>query len=233
MSDQMNPGNMNTAADSGALELPAGCLFDFDGVIVDSFAMNVEAWRQSFEDVFGRAMPELPPEELTGRSARRIAHELAVLGDDPQRAEEIFSRKEDLLNGGDLLPPLRPGVHAVIAWCREHGIPFGVGSNAPGEYIRETLTGHGLEIPVVLGFDEVAKPKPAPDLYIECARKADIPAADFGRVLVFEDSPPGVTAAAEAGMYPVGILAHIKAENLLHCGAREIHDDLAAWLETR
>ncbi|AFG36352.1 HAD family hydrolase [Spirochaeta africana] len=209
----------------------AGCLFDFDGVLVDSFLLHAEGWRRSYEAVLQLPFPRLPAEELTGRSSPQIARDLAALGGAPDMAEHIYRYKTGLMSDGSLVPPLRPGAREVLAWCRDTGVPFGIGSNAPGAYLRTVLAEHRLEVPVVLGFDDVDRPKPYPDLYLAAAAAAGVPAGQRSSVLVFEDSPPGITAAVKAGMYPVGILARIPEEVLRRCGAREWYDSLADWLD--
>lgn len=215
----------------GDVRLPAACLFDFDGVLVDSFATHVQGWAAAYRAVFAETMPDCPPENLTGQSSQAIAGYLCGLGGDPGRVDELYARKTGMMTDGSLVPPLRAGVREVVAWCRAQRIPHAVGSNAPAAYLRSVLAAHGLQIPVVLGFDNVARPKPAPDLYLRAAELCGADPAAPEEILVFEDSPPGITAAVRAGMYPVGILARTPEALLRRCGARAVYADLAAWLE--
>jgi beta-phosphoglucomutase-like phosphatase (HAD superfamily) len=54
----------------------------------------------------------------------------------------------------------------------------------------------------VLSADDVARPKPAPDLYVELARALG---ADAGACVALEDSPTGVAAARAAGSFVIGV----------------------------
>ena len=64
-------------------------------------------------------------------------------------------------------------------------------------------------IPHLTGGDEVAAGKPAPDVYLDAARKLGVPAA---RCIAFEDSETGTTAALAAGMRVIQIPDMIAAE---------------------
>ena len=54
----------------------------------------------------------------------------------------------------------------------------------------------------MIGVEDVAEPKPAPDLYL---RACELLGAAPARSLALEDSPPGVAAARAAGLYVVGV----------------------------
>jgi beta-phosphoglucomutase-like phosphatase (HAD superfamily) len=66
------------------------------------------------------------------------------------------------------------------------------------------LESAGLAEPfeVVVTSEEVAEPKPAPDVYLRAAELLGSPA---GEVVALEDSPPGAAAARAAGMYVIGV----------------------------
>mgnify|MGYP001608829674 CR=1 FL=1 len=210
----------------------AACLFDFDGVITDSFAMHTEGWRQAFDAVLACPLPELPYEELSGITAMQLAQRLCKAAGHEDRAEDVLAFKIELMANGTLVPPLRPGVRQVFGWCRCAGIPFGIASNAPISYVRAIVDHHGLDVDVVLGYEDVENPKPAPDPYLLCAEKLGIDRSENKRVLVFEDSPTGLGAAVSAGMIPVGIEAKVPAAILEKCGASAVYADLSDWFLT-
>ena len=66
------------------------------------------------------------------------------------------------------------------------------------------LASAGLAAPfeVVVTSEEVAEPKPAPDVYLRAAELLDSPPGD---TVALEDSPPGAAAARAAGMYVIGV----------------------------
>lgn len=95
--------------------------------------------------------------------------------------------------------PLRPGVIELLDDARDAGWPVAIGTGA----LRERLEHHLGHLGVLDRFDEivtaadVARGKPAPDIFVEAARRLGrAPSECF----VFEDSPPGYEAARAAGM---------------------------------
>jgi len=120
-----------------------------------------------------------------------------------------------------------PGVAATFAFLRAEKIPYGIASNAPGAFVRQTVTKLGLQVPVVLGCEDVVDPKPAPDLYLLCAKRLGISIVDHGSVLVFEDSTHGIDAGVQAGMTAIGVMTQHDAATLKGAGASFVCYDLA------
>ena len=79
------------------------------------------------------------------------------------------------------------------------GIPMALATSAPKPNVVHTLAELDLAsaFPVIVRGDEVARGKPAPDVFIEAARRLGVDPADC---LVFEDAPMGIEAAKAAGM---------------------------------
>jgi beta-phosphoglucomutase-like phosphatase (HAD superfamily) len=79
-----------------------------------------------------------------------------------------------------------------------------VASNAPRRHLLTGLRRVGVEdgFDVTLGVEDVAAPKPAPDLYL---RACELLGVDPQRSVAIEDSPPGVAAARAAGMFVIGV----------------------------
>jgi beta-phosphoglucomutase-like phosphatase (HAD superfamily) len=74
----------------------------------------------------------------------------------------------------------------------------------------------------------VARPKPAPDVYLQAARALGIPPR---HCIVFEDSPVGVESARAAGMRVVGILTHPSALDDIQFAVSDFMDpNLERWL---
>ena len=82
--------------------------------------------------------------------------------------------------------------------------PVAVASNSPRSHLLAGLTRTGLadRFEAVIGVEDVAEPKPAPDLYL---RACELLGAAPAGSLALEDSPPGVAAARAAGLYVVGV----------------------------
>lgn len=124
---------------------------------------------------------------------------------------------------------LVPGVGEFLE--RHQAKPKAVGSNAEIANIAQVLDGAGLRghFRAIVDGDQVARPKPEPDIYL---RAASLLGVAPGNCIVFEDSPTGVAAGRAAGMRVVGIntagLAELPGVDLL---VDDFHSaDLASWL---
>jgi HAD superfamily hydrolase (TIGR01509 family) len=97
---------------------------------------------------------------------------------------------------------LKPGVVPLIDWLDLHAIPRAVATSTRRERARAKLTRTALlaRFSHVVGGDEIARGKPAPDIYVEAARRIDVSPR---RCVVLEDSDPGIRAALAAGMTPI------------------------------
>jgi HAD superfamily hydrolase (TIGR01509 family) len=98
---------------------------------------------------------------------------------------------------GEGAPPIDGAIDAVRRIAADR--PVAVASSAHAEVIDAALEATGLTdvFAVVVSSDEVARGKPAPDVYLEAARRLGI---DPGACLVVEDSRNGVRAGKAAGM---------------------------------
>jgi HAD superfamily hydrolase (TIGR01509 family) len=106
---------------------------------------------------------------------------------------------------------VKPGALHFLACLAEMQIPRAVATSSSGAKARAILDRVGLwqYIPHLTGGDEVAAGKPAPDVYLDAARKLGVAAA---RCIAFEDSETGTTAALAAGMRVIQIPDLIAAE---------------------
>jgi HAD superfamily hydrolase (TIGR01509 family) len=125
---------------------------------------------------------------------------------------------------------LRPTPHAAYAltWLRG---PKCVASSASLERIRVSLETTGLLRffePRLFSASDVARGKPAPDLFLRAAARSGIAASDC---IVVEDSPAGITAATAAGMTSIGFVGGTHAgpelgPMLLAAGASTVIADM-------
>jgi len=105
----------------------------------------------------------------------------------------------ELRDGVEARPGARELVEALAGRRR-----LGIASNSPRKWVEAVLASAGLTAPfdVVVTSEEVAEPKPAPDVYLRAAELLGSPA---GETVALEDSPPGAAAARAAGMYVIGV----------------------------
>jgi len=210
---------------------PPAVLFDFDGVIVDSFNSHHAAWADAFKIIFDYDMPVFSREHLTGAPSAAIGQYIAESAEQPEKTNELCTLKLELLLSGQYFPALLPGVTTVFEYLHNNAIPFGIASNAPREYVNKAVNHHTLSCPLVLGFGDFKQPKPDPDPYLTCAEKLGIDKHYFSKIIVFEDSEPGITAVVNANMIPVGIASGFTAAKLSELGAVRIFENLRTAFE--
>lgn len=99
-----------------------------------------------------------------------------------------------------MYPEMRKFVELLAA----EGVPMAVASGSSPEAIEAILAGSGLasHLTTVVSADEVAHGKPAPDVFLEAARRLGAAPADC---VVMEDAAPGAAAAHAAGMRCIAI----------------------------
>ena len=115
-----------------------------------------------------------------------------------------------------------PGAAEVLLATAALGLPYRVASNSSHEEMAVKFARTGLA-PLVVGrvhsYRDVARGKPAPDVFLAAAAAEGIPPS---ACIVVEDSLPGVTAAVAAGMAVLGLDLHGDGAALLAAGARPI-----------
>ena len=116
-----------------------------------------------------------------------------------------------------------PGAAELLRATAALGLPYRVASNSSHEEMAVKFARTGLA-PLVAGrvhsYRDVARGKPAPDVFLAAAAAEGIPPA---ACIVVEDSLPGVTAAVAAGMTVLGLDTHGDGAALRAAGARPIH----------
>jgi HAD superfamily hydrolase (TIGR01509 family) len=95
--------------------------------------------------------------------------------------------------------PFEGVVELVKALREETNVTLAVASSSPLVYIREILDRLGIldHFRLILSGESIPRTKPAPDIYIECAKRLSV---DPMECIVIEDSKNGITAAKGAGM---------------------------------
>ena len=177
--------------------------FDQDGVLIDSEAAWDAARQAIVAENGGRWKPEAT-RAVMGMSApewsRYVRDELDVA----LAPEEISARVvERLLAGYERELPLLPGAVDAVRRIAARW-PVALASSANREVIDAVLAGSGLAdvFGATVAGEEVAHGKPAPDIYLEAARRLGV---DPERAAAIEDSTNGLRAAAAAGMLVVAL----------------------------
>jgi HAD superfamily hydrolase (TIGR01509 family) len=179
-------------------------VFDMDGVLADSEPLHFAAARRVLAR-HGVTYTAADNQEFVGVTALktyatlRARHGLEVSADDLARA---YAAELLEVIPGQVQP--MAGVPEVPRRLRAAGFRLGLASSTEGEVIQVTLASLGVVelFEVVVSGPEVARSKPAPDIFLECARRLGLPPT---ACLVIEDSKNGTLAARAAGMPCVAI----------------------------
>ncbi|MFQ3671789.1 MAG: HAD family phosphatase [Verrucomicrobiia bacterium] len=187
-------------------DLPSGkfeaFIFDCDGTLADSMPVHFRAWTEAFRE----AHPEIDfPEDFFYSLGGTPTAEVARINLDrfpgltTMAPVELARRKENLFL--QKLAAVRP-VEPVVEFARRvkaEGKPVAVASGGDVAVVEATLGYLGLAgfFPVIVTPRDVARGKPAPDMFLLAAEKLGVAPE---RCLVFEDAPPGIEAARAAGM---------------------------------
>jgi len=180
-----------------------GIVFDNDGLLLDT----EPCWTRAQSEVFrrrGSVFDLRAKQALVGTAPETAAavleRLLAAPGHGAELSAELYALALD-----EIAAAATPRLGAVELIAELQGrLPLAVASNAPRHHLLAGLRRVGLEdaFDAILGVDDVAEPKPAPDLYLSACAALRIPSRD---AIAFEDSPPGVAAARAAGLFVIGI----------------------------
>jgi HAD superfamily hydrolase (TIGR01509 family) len=188
-------------------------LFDFDGLILDTEFPIYEAWREDYL-AHGHELPLEVYAACVGSDFNRFdpkSHLESLVGAAIDWPDRDLWRERNALERVKQLPPL-PGVIDLLDAATASGLLCAVASSSPRSWVEGHLARLGLLDRFVLTrcIDDVAAPKPAPDLFLAAA--AGIGVAP-GEALVLEDSRNGLLAAMAAGcpcvVVPNRVTAHL------------------------
>ena len=202
-----------------------------DGLLIDSEPFWKRAERESFAEVGVEVTEEMSRITAPMTTAEVAAHWYAFrpwTGRSTQDLERaVVARVRELISShGRLLP----GVSEILHACRARGWRVALASNSPQSLCEHVIDALGLrgKFDSVLSADQVARGKPAPDIYLETARRLNAPPS---RCLVFEDSVSGVCAAREAGMTVVAVPSEAQVFNQASPVAHAVFPSLLSFWE--
>jgi len=188
-------------------------LFDFDGLILDTEFPIYEAWCEDYL-AHGHELPLDVYAACVGSDFNRFdpkSHLESLVGKEIDWPDRDLWRERNALERVKKLPPL-PGVVALLDAAEAKGLPCAVASSSPRSWVEGHLSRLGLLDRFLLTrcSDDVAAPKPAPDLFLSAAAGLGVTP---GEALVLEDSRNGLLAAMAAGcpcvVVPNRVTAHL------------------------
>lgn len=178
----------------------AGIILDMDGLMLDSEAMNRVAWQGAARELGFDLTHEFYATligQTTPVSEQQVADHFG-----PAFPREVFrQRRRELWRGRAEAEgiPHKDGLVAFLDGMDRLGLPLAVATSTATEGAEYSLTRAGIRqrFRAVVAGDQVPRGKPAPDIYLEAARRLGI---EPSRGLALEDSSPGILAATSAGM---------------------------------
>ncbi|MCA1845939.1 MAG: HAD-IA family hydrolase [Actinobacteria bacterium] len=185
-------------------------ILDFDGTILDTEGPVYQSWAELWEEQ-GHELPRPLWQGLIGTDAgfdpwlelqRRKGRPL-----DPTLKDRRRARCEDLQSAHDT----REGILDWLAEAERLGVPVGVASSSPADWVDRHLRRLGLRqhFAYLSCCDDTVPAKPDPTSYrLACDRLG----ADPSRSVAVEDSPHGVAAAVVAGLYTVAVPHDLTAD---------------------
>ena len=179
-------------------------VFDLDGLLLDTETL----WQRSESELFRRHGQEFTHED-----------QLAVMGTGAEFSRRYYAERlgfpaseaSNLIEEmhGYMLAELqrevlaRPGAVQLVERLRGQ-VALGVASNSARSLVDAALATAGLAdcFQAIVTADDVARPKPAPDIYLLACARLGVPPAD---ALALEDSAPGIAAAKAAGLTCIAV----------------------------
>lgn len=183
------------------------CLFDLDGVLVDTAVYHYRAWKRLAGEL-GFDFTEKDNERLKGISRMDSLDILLDIGGlelDEAAKQELADRKNryylDYIMQMDESAVL-PGALDFLAACRSSGIKTALGSASKNAMAILERTGLIPQFDAIIDGNRTAKAKPDPEVFLLGAQELG---AEPSACVVFEDAEAGIEAARRAGMRCIGI----------------------------
>ena len=183
------------------------CLFDMDGVIVDSTRHHFAAWKQLAVEL------SIPFEEkdnhaLKGLSRVDSLEHLLALGNmplDEKTKLKLMRKKNQLyleLIGNMRAVDVLPGASELIHALNRAGIKIGLGSSSKNAQLLLENLGLSNLFEAVVDGNHISLSKPDPEVFVKGAQALGVLPAEC---MVFEDAASGVKAAKAGGFFAVGL----------------------------
>lgn len=190
-------------------------VLDLDGTMFDSEALFHKVAGDYLAER-GKVFTQEIMRAMIGRQAPISGLALKTMANLDGTVDEILEdlRERFLARMDQEIQPM-PGLFHLLDDLRDRRIPHAVATSSRRAYAERLLGNHAVldRLNFILTADDVKNGKPEPEIYLTAAGKLDVAPE---RILVIEDSPPGVTAAKRAGTFTVGVPHdHSPAEDIM------------------
>ena len=183
------------------------CIFDLDGVIVDTAVYHYKAWKRLANEL-GFDFTEEDNEKLKGVSRVRSLQLILQWGGIQKteaEQEALASKKNEwyveMIN--KMTPAeILPGAKEFLEACRNAGLKTALGSASKNSMTILKKVNIEQLFDAIVDGNHVSKPKPDPEVFLKGAEAVGVPPE---HCVVFEDAIAGVEAAHNGGMKAVGV----------------------------
>ena len=183
------------------------CLFDLDGVLVDTAIYHFQAWK-NLGTKFGYTLTEEQNEQLKGvsrvESLNRILDWANYSATDEQKSAWLIEKNDNYLELISNMNPseILPGVLDFLSQIKQAGYKIALGSASKNAEIILTKTGLLAWFDLIIDGNKVSKSKPDPEVFLKGASGLGVLPTEC---IVFEDAQAGVEAAKLGNMKAIGI----------------------------
>lgn len=183
------------------------CLFDLDGVIVDTAKYHYLAWKRLANEL-GFEFTEEDNERLKGVSRMKSLDILLEIGgvSFDEETKEAFAAKKNAwyveyiskMDSSEILP----GVLDFLRELNKNGIKISLGSVSKNAMTILKNVGLVEYFDAVIDGTKITHAKPDPEVFLKGAEELGV---ELKHCVVFEDAQAGIEAAINAGMYSIGV----------------------------
>ena len=176
-------------------------IFDLDGLVLDTETTYLKAW-QTAAAILGYQLSNefcLSFSGLSGQAVRERLLQECGTDFDLMHFSELSGKawREYVEKHGIAV---KQGFFELLAHIQKHNLPYCLATNSRKLNALECLALAGLSdvFELIISRDDVAEPKPSPEVFLKAADCLNVPITDC---LILEDSHTGVMAAHQAGAY--------------------------------
>lgn len=183
------------------------CLFDLDGVLVDTAIYHFQAWK-NLGTKFGYTLTEEQNEQLKGvsrvESLNRILEWANYSATEEQKSAWLIAKNDNYLELISNMNPseILPGVLEFLSQIKQAGYKIALGSASKNAEIILTKTGLLEWFDLIIDGNKVSKSKPDPEVFLKGASGLGF---QPNECIVFEDAQAGIEAAKAGKMKAIGI----------------------------
>jgi len=184
-----------------------GCIFDLDGVIVDTAKYHFQAWKRLANEL-GFDFDETQNEQLKGVSRYDSLNLIlgwgGVTQTEEQKQQWMVTKNDwylaliNEMNQSEILP----GIHSFLEELKVAQIPVALGSASKNSTRILNQIGLASYFKTIVDGNRVVNGKPHPETFLTGAKELNLAPSEC---IVFEDAPKGVKAAKTGGFMAIGV----------------------------